>query len=255
MMSSEQVMVGAEPFFFRGGDTGVLLSHGFTGTTQSMRYLGEALHRHGYTVSAPRLKGHGVSPEAMAESTAGDWIASLEDALTELRRVCSRIIIGGLSMGGTLTLYMAGKYPDVFAGAVPINAFLHAGSPDLALLAFDRQAPRMIPGIGSDVKDPNSKELAYAQVPVAAIKEVLGLAAVARELLPHIACPLLVIHSREDHVVPPANGRTILAHAGGPRAELVWLDNSYHVATIDHDKDRIVAEMHRFIGSLAPAKG
>ena len=249
-MSDELIISGAEPFFLLGNDTGVLLSHGFTGTTQSMRYLGEALNGFGYTVSAPRLAGHGVSPEAMARSTAGEWIACLEDALPELRARCSRVFIGGLSMGGALTLYMAGKHPSVFAGAFPINAVIHADSPDLAGLAFDRNAPVTVPGIGSDVKDPASSELAYAEVPVAAFKELFALTAVTRELLPRVACPTLILQSRDDHVVPPANGRTIASLVGASRVELVWLENSYHVATIDHDKDRIVSEVHRFIQSV-----
>jgi carboxylesterase len=249
-MSEGPVMSGAEPFFLRGGDTGILLSHGFTGTTQSMRYLGEALHRLGYTVSAPRLKGHGISPAAMAKSTAGEWVASLEDALAELRPQCKRVFIGGLSMGGALTLYMAGKHAGVFAGAFPINAVVHVDSPDLAGLAFDRNAPPAIPGVGSDIKDPAVKELAYPEVPVPAIKELFALIAVTRELLPRITCPTLILQSRDDHVVPPGNGKTIAGGVGAARVELVWLENSFHVATIDYDKDRIVAEVHRFIQSV-----
>ena len=128
--------------------------------------------------------------------------------------------------------------------------FRSPDSPDLAGLAFDRQAPPTIPGIGSDVKDPNSTELAYREVPVPAIKEVYGLAAVTRDLLPRVKCPVLVIQSRDDHVVPPGNGRTIMSLLGTARAELLWLDNSYHVATIDNDKDVICAEVHRFISAL-----
>jgi carboxylesterase len=250
-MSEEQIMSGAEPFFLPGNDIGVLLSHGFTGTTQSMRYLGEALNRRGYTVSAPRLKGHGITPAAMAQSRAGDWIASIEDALPELRARCSKIFIGGLSMGGTLTLYMAGKHPDVFVGAFPINAVIHLDSADLAGLAFDRGAPVTVPGIGSDVKDPASPELAYSEVPVACFKELYALVGVTRDLASRIKCPTLVLQSHDDHVVPPANGRTIASLVGSSRVELVWLDNSYHVATIDYDKDRIVEETHRFIKSIA----
>ena len=107
----------------------------------------------------------------------------------------------------------------------------------------------MIAGIGSDVKDPASSETAYAEVPVAALKELFALTAVTRELLPRIVCPTLVLQSRDDHVVPPANGKTIANLVCASRVELVWLDNSYHVATIDHDKDRIVAEVRRFIQS------
>lgn len=250
-MSEDIVMQGAEPFFLRGNHVGVLLSHGFTGTTQSMRYLGEALNRVGYTVSAPRLKGHGVSPAAMAKTRAADWIASLEDALTELRAHCSTIFVGGLSMGGTLTLYMAGKHPDVFAGAFPINAVVQLDSPDLAGLAFDRNAPVMVPGIGSDIKDPGIKELAYSEVPVACFKELYALVGVTRDLCARIECPTLILQSPDDHVVKPGNGRLIASLAGGSRVELVWLHNSYHVATIDFDKDVIVNEVHRFVKSIA----
>jgi carboxylesterase len=252
-MSDDEIMSGAEPFFLRGNDVGVLLSHGFTGTTQSMRYLGEALNRIGYTVSAPRLKGHGISPAAMAKSTAGEWVASVEDALPQLRGQCSSVFVGGLSMGGTLALYMAGKHPDIFAGAFPINAVIHPDAPDLAALAFERNAPATIPGIGSDVKDPASTELAYREVPVAAVKELFALIAVTRDLLPRVKCPTLILQSRDDHVVPPLNGRTIASLVGASRVELIWLDNSYHVATIDYDKNRVVVEVNRFIRAVVAA--
>jgi carboxylesterase len=252
-MSEEKVLPGAEPFLFRGNDVGVLLSHGFTGTTQSLRYLGEQLHRRGYTVSAPRLAGHGVSPAAMAKTTASDWIASLEQALEDLGSDCQRVFVGGLSMGGTLALYLAGKYPERFAGVFPINAGVSVDSPDMAALAYERRAPATLPGIGSDVKDPAVKELAYGEVPVAAFKELFALFAVTRALLPRVRCPALILQSRNDHVVPPANGPAIANALGAARVELLWLENSYHVATIDHDKDLIGAEVHRFIDGLARA--
>jgi carboxylesterase len=101
--------------------------------------LGEFLAREGgFTVIGPRLKGHGLTPEDMAQATAEDWIRSVEDAMQTLRQQCSRIFMTGLSMGGTLTLYMAAMYPNVFAGAVPINAAVFIDTPDLAALAFGR---------------------------------------------------------------------------------------------------------------------
>ncbi len=250
-MADDAILPGAEPFFFPGNDIGVLVCHGFTGTTQSMRYLGQHLHGAGYTVIGPRLNGHGISPQAMAKTTAGDWIASVEDALAELRKTCSQIFMTGLSMGGTLTLYTAAKYAEVIKGAIPINGTVQNGKPDLAALAFDRAMPAMVPGIGSDIKDSNSTELAYKQVPVAAVKELYALVAVTRDLLPRIACPTLVIQSREDHVVDPANGPRIVRLIGASRVELQWLDNSYHVATLDNDKDLICQRAAAFIKSIA----
>jgi carboxylesterase len=250
-MTHLTIMPGAEPFFFAGNEIGVLLCHGFTGTTQSMRPLGEHLHAAGYTVIGPRLKGHGTTPQDMAASSAGDWIASVDEALAELRKTCSQLYMVGLSMGGTLTLYTAAKHGDVIRGAVSINAPMQIASPDLAGLALDPQMPEMIPGVGSDIKDPESKELAYAQLPVAALKQIYALTAVTQDLLPRVTCPTLVMQSRDDHVVNPENARHIVRQLGSSRVELLWLENSFHVATLDHDKTLIARKAAAFIASIA----
>ena len=247
-MNDYPILPDAQPFFFEGNHIGVLVSHGFTGTTQSMRYLGEKLaHEGGYTVIGPRLQGHGTDPRDMARSTAEDWIRSVEDALEMLQARCSTIFMTGLSMGGTLTLYMAAMYPNVIKGALPINAAIQLHSPDMATLAYMRAAPEMLPGIGSDIKQPGIVELAYPQTPVRAIREIYALMSVTHDLLPRLACPTLVFQSQEDHVVPPANGPFILERIGATEKRLVWLANSYHVATLDNDKDLIAAESIRFI--------
>ena len=243
-MTTETIMAGAEPFFFPGNDIGVLVCHGFTGTTQSMRGLGKHLNGAGYTVIGPRLAGHGVSPQAMAKTTVADWIASVDEALGELRKTCKQSFITGLSMGGTLTLYTAAKHSDVIKGAISINGVVQVDIPDLAGLALDTAVPEMIPGVGSDIKDPGSEELAYAELPVAAIRQIYVLAAVTRDLLPRIKCPTLVIQSRDDHVVNPRNGPRIVRLVGSSRVELLWLDNSFHVATLDHDR-RAHRRVHR----------
>ena len=78
----QRLMEGAEPFHFEGNGTGILVSHGFTGTPQSVRPLGEALAEEGFTVMGPRLAGHGTDMEDHAQSTALDWISSIEQGLT-----------------------------------------------------------------------------------------------------------------------------------------------------------------------------
>lgn len=252
-MSELKIMEGAEPFFFQGNDIGVLVSHGFTGTPQSMRYYGKALHQAGYTVIGPLLSGHGTTPADMAGSTAQDWVLSLIEALDTLRQSCSSIFVTGLSMGGTLSLYMAAMYPDVFKGVITINAALYMETPALAGLALDPESPVTVPGIGSDIKDPASKELAYLEVPVLSIREAYALSSVTRDLLPRIKCPVLVITSRDDHVVSTVNGRLIPYLLTSNRIESLWLDNSYHVATIDNDKDLICKRACGFISSVVDA--
>ncbi len=246
-MDETTVLQGAEPFYTEQGKTGVLVSHGFTGSPQSMRYLAESLAQAGFTVAMPRLKGHGTTPEDMAKSTASDWIADLEQATAWLQQRCDTLFMTGLSMGGTLTLYMAGQYPGTFRAIIPINAVIFFNNADLASLAYMRGVPPFVPGVGGDIKAPSVSELAYSLTPTAAVKELCALAKVTEELLPRIACPALIMASREDHIVPPPNAEYIAQKIASQEKQVLWLENSYHVATLDNDKDIIVQRSIDFI--------
>ena len=243
----QQIMAGAEPFRMEGNGTGVLVSHGFTGTTQSVRPLGEALAAEGFAVAGPRLAGHGTTMEDHAKSTAYDWISSIAEDLAWLEDRCENVFIAGLSMGGMFSLYFAGTRPDLIKGAVPINACMYLGNPDLARIVFNPEAPPSVPGVGSDIKAPGIEELVYPEVPVPPLKEFMAIMRVTDDLLPAIAAPVLVLQSLEDHVVPPENGPYILQRLGSADKELVRLENSYHVATLDNDKELIAERTIRFI--------
>ena len=245
-----QIMPGAESLYFHGSQTGVLLSHGFTGTTQSMHFFGQYLHQYGgYTVLCPRLSGHGTTPQEMACASAEGWIRDIEASLDRLHQNCTRVFIGGLSMGGTLSLYMSAMHPDLVAGALPVNAAVFLDNTELASLAFNAGALDTIPGVGSDIKKQGEIELVYPVVPVPAIRQLYVLMAVTRELLPKVTCPVLVFSSTEDHVVPPGNGPYIMEHLGSQHKRLLWLDNSYHVATLDNQKELIAQEALKFISA------
>lgn len=243
----QTIMAGAEPFRMEGNATGVLVSHGFTGTTQSVRPLGEALAAEGFTVAGPRLAGHGTAMEDHAKTGAPDWIRSIEEDLAWLETRCEQVFFAGLSMGGMFSLYFAGIRPDLIKGIVPINGCVFLDNPDLARIVFDPQAPSSVPGVGSDIMAEGVEELVYPQVPVPPLASFMAIMRVTDDLLPAITCPALILQSLEDHVVPPPNGPHILERLGSEDKQLVRLKNSYHVATLDNDKDFIAEHTIRFI--------
>ena len=100
-------------FFLEGGETGVLLIHGYTGSPTEMRWIGDYLHARGLTVSGPLLPGHGTTPETMNRCRWTDWTSHVEAALADLRARCKRAFVGGLSMDSLLTLYLAAQHPDL----------------------------------------------------------------------------------------------------------------------------------------------
>jgi carboxylesterase len=247
-MSQVEVMAGAEPCWFGGNEIGCLVCHGFTGTVQTVHPLGASLAaRGGFTVSMPRLTGHGTRPEDMAECTAEDWIRDVEAALETLRQRCAKVFCIGLSMGGTLALYVAAMHPEMVAGAVTINGAVFSNNADMAALAFATDQSGVYNGRGPDIRMPGVVKVAYPGVPSPPIRQLYALVAVTRDLLPRIVCPTLIFQSRTDYAVPPENGPYILGHITTEDKQLLWLENSYHVATLDHDKEYLAEETLRFV--------
>lgn len=252
-----EIMKGAEAFRFEAeGQPAVLVLHGFTGSTQSVRYLGEELHRRfGYFVYGPRLAGHGTSPDDMATTGYLDWLGTAEAALREMAATHGKVFVTGLSMGGTLCLNLAARFPGLVAGIIPVNGCAGRLSPEMSELVLSGDAPDRVPGIGSDIKAEGVFELAYPEVPVRCIREANALMGATGNLLHKIVCPTLVIQSREDHVLPPSNGPLILNGIAARDARILWLEESYHVATLDNDKDVIVERTGRFVAEVVRSGG
>jgi carboxylesterase len=247
------VLPGAEPIDLPGGPVGALLSHGFTGTTQSMRPWAEHLAAAGLTVSAPRLPGHGTRWQDMNATRFSDWYGEVERAFDDLRARCEAVFVMGLSMGGTLALRLAELRPDQVAGVVVVNASLGTDRKDAKLAPVLSKVVPSFPGIGSDIKKPGVTELAYDRIPLKAVASLQKAWPVVCADLHKITCPVLVYRSRVDHVVPPISGQTLLKGLAGGTVEERVLEDSYHVATLDNDAPAIFEGSLEFVRTHAPA--
>jgi esterase/lipase len=240
------VMPGAEPFAFPGGDgpdgrTGVLLVHGFTGTPMSMRPWGEYLAAEGFTVRCPLLPGHGTRWQDCNVSTHDQWTATVEEAFDRLAAECDRVFVAGLSMGGTLATRLAEVRPDDIAGLMLVNPALLTQRLDAKLLPLISKLTGSWAPIASDVKKPGVTELAYPKLPTRAMMQLRQLWAATRADLGRVTAPVIVFHSVEDHVVEPVNSTVLLAGVGSADTTEVLLEDSYHVATLDNDAPKIFA--------------
>ncbi|MDT7550023.1 MAG: carboxylesterase [Actinomycetota bacterium] len=248
------VLPGAEPIDLPGGPVGVLLSHGFTGTTQSMRPWAEHLSAAGFTVAAPRLPGHGTSWQDMNKTGWSDWYGEVERSFDELRGRCSSVFAMGLSMGGTLVLRLAEQRADQVAGLVVVNAALASERFDVKyLLPVLAKVLPSFKGVGSDIKKEGVTELAYPKVPLKAFTSLYAAQFDVRRDLKRITCPVLAYRSSVDHVVEPISGRVLLAETSSGIVEERVLDNSYHVATLDNDAPTIFEGSVEFVRTHAPA--
>lgn len=245
------VRPGAEPFRHDGGPVGVLLCHGLTGSPVAMRPWAEYLADAGCTVSLPRLPGHGTTWQEMSLTRWEDWYAEVDRAFRDLRGRCEQVVVAGLSMGGTLALLLAERRGADVDGIVVVNPSVLSRDRRLKLLPALRYAVPTLPAIGGDIKKDDVTEGAYDRTPLKALYSLTKLWAIVRRDLPRVHQPLLIFHSRVDHTVEPENAGVVLAGVSSTDAELRTLENSYHVATLDYDAERIFAESLEFVQRLA----
>ena len=243
------VIPGCEPWSHVAapGAPGALVIHGFTGAPSSMRDLAEAFAAAGFHVELPRLPGHGTTVADMMATSWADWVGGAEAAYQRLSGRADRVVVAGLSMGGSLTLRLGADHPEI-AGLVCVNPATRPQPVEMikAIRGMVDAGTETLPAIGSDIADPEVTEIAYDATPLQPMLSLMvdGLTPLA-EVLPSISMPLLLMNSPQDHVVEPAQAEFLADTYGGP-VERVTLERSYHVATQDFDSALIEASAVAF---------
>lgn len=243
---------GAEPFSHNGvGDVGVLVLHGFTGNPGSMRGLAEACAGAGFHVELPQLAGHGTEIADMIPTRWADWSRDAESAFQKLSGRAKKIVVMGLSMGGSLTLFMAAQHPEA-KGIVCVNPATQPQTDDVIAMiqGMIDSGTETMDGIGSDIADPAVHETAYPGSPMAALLsfQVDGLKPLAQRYS-DIKMPMLLFTSLQDHVVTPSDSDQLMSEYGGAKQQ-IKLERSYHVATQDYDKELIYEKAVEFVRTV-----
>lgn len=229
-----------------GSDVGILIIHGFTSTVSSMKYMIEGFDKAKYNIEAPRLSGHGSKWEDLNKVRYSDWISDAENALVKLRSISKKVFVFGLSMGGTISLYLAEKYKDL-SGLILVNNALIFKDPRLFFLPLLKLLIKSTPAIAGDIKDPNETEVAYDKNPTDGLNELMKLIKIVKKNLKSVEIPSLIFKSKEDHVTPIESAVWTYDNISSKNKKFEWLTNSYHVATLDFDKDLIIKNSINFI--------
>ena len=209
----------------------------------------------GYTVDLPLLPGHGTAIEDMVPTRWDDWRGAAETAYERLAHRCDRLVVSGLSMGGTLSCWLAATHQAI-AGIAVVNPMVDPPNEEYrgAIRSLLDTGTDWAPGIGSDIAKEGVTEAAYDGAPLAA---ALSFFEGVDELFPRLAdirCPVLLFSSRQDHVVEPGSGDVLAGAVGGP-VERVFLERSYHVATLDWDAPVIEEKVVAFCDDVMGGPG
>lgn len=257
-----------------GGKIGVLLVHGLAGNPAEVRYAASGLARLGYTVHCPQLAGHGGSTEDLEASTWQDWYQTCSDALDELRKTCDTVYVGGLSTGAILGLMLAARRSADVQGtllysptlwlsgwSIPFYSRLFTlvrGRFMAKFFSFSDRAPHGIKDARIRdfiMKAMNAGDTAHAgllKTPGIAVLEHRRLVSALKPMLGKITQPTLILHPREDDMAGIDNSYFLQKKLGG-RVEMVVLEDSYHMITIDRQRHVVVERTGQFISSTGAA--
>lgn len=262
-------------FLMRGGPVGVLLIHGLTGTPNEVRSVARGLHRAGYTVMGVQLAGHCGNESDLLATRWQDWFASVEAAADRLREEVTELFVGGLSMGAVLALKYAIRHPGKVSGlALYGTTFFYDGwaIPKVGRLAFllpwfDRlgigrknafmetfpygiKNERIRRAISMKMLSGDSAGAGLPGNPWPALAEFYRLSQRVQRRLAQVRVPCLVVHARDDDIASLKNPQLIEKRVSAP-VETIVLDNSYHMITVDQQKDEVIEHSVDFFQRVA----
>lgn len=256
---SDPPPINTDEFFLPGSGLSALLIHGLTGTPFEMRWLGERLSAAGVRVHGIRLAGHGGRPEELGEVSHANWYESVVDGFERLRAYEEPNVVIGLSMGGVLAARLAIDQREAVSAIVMLAPAFYLPFWTRTALRLLRPARNVANRIyihqqgGSDIHDAAARQVHPSNrlMPLSAALNLVELSSEVRPMLSELVQPALVIHSRRDHTCPfYKNSDFLMGTLGSAEKRLISLDESFHVITVDSERDRVAQEILDFIAPL-----
>ena len=259
-------------FRLAGGQTGFLLIHGLGGTPIEMRYIAQGLARAGHTVHVPQLAGHCGSVDDLTNTGWIDWYDTVEEEHRLLREKCDKVIAGGLSMGAILALHHAAQHPqDVSALAlyapslwldgwgVPwytrffsliTQKWLADYIPFAERHPWGIKDPRIRALVEQAITSGDSSQAGIAALPGSLMLELRWLVKQVQREIGRVRQPALIVHPRNDDRASLRNLNYLQSNLAGLTHTLV-LDDSYHVVTLDRQRQLVLDRTLALIPLLA----
>ena len=251
---------------FYQGNTGhaVVLLPGLCGSELEMGAIPRLLKQSNHTYTIPRIKGYSAHTGLTGYQ---EWIDSVDQYVTDLSQTHTSISIAGLSMGATLALAVAEQNSKVHSLVILSPVFLFDGwsvpwyYPFLALLYkfgirnwhFKEREPFGVKNvelrrhIRKAVMANTVSELGAAHLPAVHLYQSLGLVKATKKDLNSITADTLIIHAIDDETASPKNPEIIMDRISSETCRMIWLGNSYHMITVDNEREVVANEVNNFI--------
>jgi carboxylesterase len=264
------------------------LIHGVTGTPAEMKYVGRKLWQSGYDVYIPTLPGHCAKIRDLLRSNEQDWVEHVVKQLSFLRTRYTHVFAAGLSAGALLALKASTRVQLDGIGVFSPTFFYDGWNVprtrillDLAIRWFPRPLHYVFfhfDGFPYGIKNPalqarlraaynpinrvlkpfrkrtsprhySSEAVGYPVFFLKTLADLDRLYAVVKADLAKITAPTLVLQASEDDFTSVRNSEFVVSRIASAEKKLVLLDDSYHVITVDRQRDVVAQELQTFIAA------
>lgn len=231
-------------FYWKNGETGIVLFHGLTATTAEVRPLAQFLFDQGYSVFCPLLPGHLTTPADLNRRTWHEWVEAGEKSYQQISNDCKHVFLAGTSMGGLVALELARKHPEargilLYAPAIRI--------PRMFIAAL------LWPFVPYLKKKPGPRPMPWQGYTVRSVRAVNQLRLFQKHIWRHLSeihQPTLIMQGELDQTIDPQGANLLYQALPSTAKELIWLNDSTHCIILDRQLDIICQKTAQFIQSI-----
>ncbi len=241
----------------RSRKVGIVLCHGYMAAPKEVHTLAGYLAGKGYWVYMPRLKGHGTSPEDLAQTSYQEWIHSMEDGYILMRNLCKKVVLGGFSTGAALALELASRLEEVI-GVFAISTPLRLQYLTSRLAPFVDTWNKIMGRVNlNDARmdfvenRPENPDINYIRNPVSGVRELERLMSYLEPKLGEISMPALVVQGNDDPVVNPAGSERLYNLLGSQDKRYILYNFNRHGILLGKGSQRVHQAVGLFVDQLA----
>ena len=277
MLGISSVGINSRNNMTKGRGRAILMLHGLCSSQLEVRMFARALGVAGFTVSVPVLAGYCAAEADPTEPPARPdyrrWIADAAAEVDRLGVTHSEVTLCGISLGATLALAVAAERLTELDGLSLISTTLDFDGWNVSRLQFLRplvlytplghfyryrevspygvKNERVRAWIEGELTRGALSSAGASTIPTTSLREADRLIRHVKRSLSRVRTPTLMIHAREDDVASLANVNLVRRRIGADVIKEVIVEDSYHMITLDNDRDFAALKTVQFFNDLA----
>lgn len=253
-----------ETFYQGNSGHAVVLLPGLCGSELEMGAIPRLLRQSNHSYAIPRIPGYSAHTGI---TKYPEWIDTVDQLITDLQSTHQSVSIVGISMGATLGLAVAARSQSIRSLSLLSPVLFFDGwsvpwyHPFLSLIyrlgirnwhyketePFGVKNRELRRHIQKAVKANSVSELGAAHLPARHLYQSLRLINATKDVLSNVTADTLIIHAIDDETASPKNPDFILENISSELKRIIWLGNSYHMITVDNEREIVANEVNNFI--------